>query len=108
MADGIGGLTFGCASAHSRSPKTSNHPATSDPFRRAFAGSRPADAQPKVKPPMPSAIYVDVLVYRRRQTHANGTRTMAGPKRLFVFVAMAYLAPGEPTAQLLWADTRDD
>lgn len=67
-----------------------------------------ADAQPTVKPPMPSAIYVDVLVYRRRQTHANGTRTMSGPKRLFVFVAMAYLAPGEPTALLLWADTRDD
>jgi hypothetical protein len=65
-------------------------------------------AQPTVKPPMPSAIYVDVLVYRRRQTHANGSRTMSGPKRLFVFVAMAYLRPGEPTPVLLWADTRDD
>ena len=67
-----------------------------------------ASTQPAAKPPMPDAIYVDVLVYRRRVTREDGSRTMAGPKRLFVYVAMAYLDPDGPTPLLLWADTADD
>jgi hypothetical protein len=65
-------------------------------------------AQPAVKPPMPEAIYVDVLVHRRRVTREDGSRRMAGPKRLFVYVAMAYLDADGPTPLLLWADTADD
>lgn len=67
--------------------------------------SRPVSA---ARPPTPEAVYVDVLVYRRRVTREDGSRTMTGPEELLAYVVMANLDPAGPTPLLLWADTSDD